>query len=371
MNPKNEFKTVLRKLSLLQGSFQRDPEKIRSGRAAFLQEAQSLASTVTAQSKQRHKGWMSLLQSMFLTYRKERSPMLNLFATILAIAALVLGGGGITVAAAQSSQPDQALYNLKLWSEDVRIDLASNPEVQSKLALEFADRRLAEIQTILQSGGAPSEGVQIRYQAQVEQAIQFALNLPDGQATQMLAMVHSRLQTQQNLVLQFQIGGNPEGAAVLARTRQMIQERIQWAEAGISDPAAMRNLFRQREQYLLTPGNRNNTGDHPGGNPWTTGTPTPGSGYGPGDPNNPWTTGTPTPGSSYGPGDPNNPWATGTPTPGSGYGPGDPNNPWATGTPTPGSGYGPGDPNLTSTPAAGGGYGPNPQVTPGGNYNHP
>ncbi|HQF63729.1 MAG TPA: DUF5667 domain-containing protein [Anaerolineaceae bacterium] len=371
MKRKNEFDDILKKLLLLRTASHRDPEKAQTGRDAFLQEAQSLAGTVTPQPKQRHNGWMLLLQSMFLAHRKERSPMLNLFATVLVVVTLVLGGGGATVAAAQSSQPDQTLYGIKLWSEDVRIDLTSNPEMQSELALEFADRRVAEIQTILQAGGVPSEAVQTRYEAQVEQAIQFALNLPDDQAVAALEQVRTRLQTQQSLLLQFQSNGTPEGEATLVRARQMIQTRIQWAEAGMLDPMQMRNLFQQREQNQLTPGNGNNAGNNQGGNPWVTGTPTPGSGYGPGDPNNPWTTGTPTPGSGHGPGDPNNPWTTGTPTPGSSYGPGDPNNPWTTGTPTPGSGYGPGNPSLTSTPDGGGGYGPGPQTTPGGNSNRP
>ncbi|MDD5371209.1 MAG: hypothetical protein PHQ40_19170 [Anaerolineaceae bacterium] len=71
---------------------------------------------------------------------------------------------------------------------------------------------------------------------------------------------------------------------------------------------------------------------------------------------NPWTTGVPTQGSGYGPGMGPSECEAITPAP-SGQG----NSPWTTGTPTPGSGYGLDpelDPMRTCTPSSGNGPGP-------------
>ena len=345
---------LMSKLAALNNLPERDPERSSATRSKFMQQARDLASKparVTPVGEPRHNGWIQGFQTMFMPRRKEHSPMFSTLATILVIVSLVLGGSGITVASAQSAQPDEPLYGVKLWSEDARLGLTSDPLIGYQLALEFTNRRVAEIQTMLEAGGIPPESVEIRYQNQVEQAIRLALNLPDNQANLALEQIRTRLQTQLELMLQIRSNGAENAEALLYQTRQMIQERLQWVEKGIADPNQAREQFREldqeRSQEQNQEGSQNqeqnqyqngqSTGDPsametqlaPGstdGNPWTTGTPTPNSSYGPGPgtgEENPWTTGIPTPGSSYGPGpDDGNPWTTGTPTPGSGYGPG-------------------------------------------------
>ena len=270
--------------------------------------------------------------------------MFSTFTTIVLIASLLLGGGGATVAAAQNSQPNQLLYGVKVLSEDVRIGLSADPQSEYLLALEFANRRAAEIQKILQDDNTPPEMVQTRYQSQVEQAIQFAVNLPDDQAVRALEQIHAQLQTQQQTFLQFQAKGSAPTDATILLILQMLHEQLQLVEAGLTNPTQLRDQLHLRDQQRIlnrqvstTPGSQSTqvtpgTGD---GNPWTTGTPTPGSGYGPGKGTGGCDNCTPT---STGQG--GNPWTTGTPTPGSGYGPGP--GPELTSTRTPGSGYGSG-----------------------------
>ena len=81
--------------------------------------------------------------------------MFSTFSTILLIAALLLGGGGATAVAAQTAEPDGALYPVKVWSEEVRFDLARTDQNRLELALQFANRRMAEIQNQLAAGEAP------------------------------------------------------------------------------------------------------------------------------------------------------------------------------------------------------------------------
>lgn len=341
MEPQNEIDPrLMRKLGLLQISPERNPENEEAGITAFIQEAQKYAEVVTTSGNRRHNQWLYMFQSILMICRKEQSPMFSTLVTIVLIVSLVLGGGGITIAAAQNSQPDQPLYGVKVLSEDIQMGFSTDPQSEYQLALEFTNRRSEEIRTMAQAGNPPPETVQARYQNQVEQAIQFAVNLPDAQAVPALQQVQTRLQAQQQALA----NGTPQTEATLLKVRQMLQERLQWVAAGVQDPASLREQFGKRDPQRKQDGQGSATPQGPAntqpaaitktgsGNPQVTGTPTPGSGYGPGKGTatcenctptvngNPWTTGTPTPGSSYGPGPGLTP--TGTHTPGSGYGPG-------------------------------------------------
>jgi hypothetical protein len=321
MNPKSEIDPrLLKKLSLMQAVPARNPGNEMDGRAAFLQEAQEFAGAVTPIVKRRRNRWMHAIRSIFVIHQKERSPMLSTLATLLLIVSLILGGGGATVAAAQNSQPDQPLYGIKVMSENVRQDLAADPQMAYQLALIFANRRAEEIALILEAGQVPPEAVQARYQNQIKQAIQFAMDLPAEDAVQALKQIRTRLQT--HLQTFNRVGGNGTASveAALLSSREMLQDRLHWVEQGLENPVQLRDQLRlQDRQNPASPG----TG---AGNPWTTGTPTPSSGYGPGPGDcenctpatggqgaNPWTTGTPTPGSGYGPGPGSDPTRTSAP----------------------------------------------------------
>lgn len=269
----------------------RSPEKAALGRAAFLNEAQAYAGAVSKSKDRRPNGWMQAIQSFFAVPRKEHSPMFSTIATILIAVSLVLGGGGLTVAGAQSSQPDQPLYPVKLLSEDARLRFASGANAVLQLLQEFTNRRAAEIQAMLEKGQVPPENTQSRYQNQVEQALSQSAGMPDQQAVQMLEQVRLFLQNQQQAFMQMNINANPQASAALDRTRQMLQLHLQWVEQGLSDPSRLRDQMRQMQQG----GNNNPFNPSPmgmtpmpgtpgmgNGNMMAPGTITPGSGYGPG-----------------------------------------------------------------------------------------
>ena len=319
---------LIKKLAFLDSVPERDPEKAKIGRSKFIKEAQLIASAVSFAPISRHKRWILAIQSHPLFQRKETSPMFSTMASVILIVMLVLGGGTMTIASAQGSQPDQPLYGMKVFSEDFRLGFTPRPQSQFQLTLKYTNRRAEEIQKMFQNGQVPTAAVQQRYQKQIERTIQYALKLQGSEVVPALKQLRNVLQNQEHALVQAQINKNFETDAAMNQIRNMLQERIQWVGLGISDPAQLRNrltLYFQ-EQTKTPPGPQGTNGS----NPWTTGTPTPGSGYGPG---------------------PN------TPTPQGG-------NPWTTGTPTPGSGYGPGPgpyPTKTCTPL--GGIGPNPQPT--------
>lgn len=313
--------------------------------------------------------------------------MFNFAMTILLVLGLFLGSGSATLAMAQTSMPDEALYPLKIWSEDSRLRWGETDQDRLQLMIEFNNRRMEEIRTMLQNGQVPPEAVLTRTQNQLEYALRLAAGLPEEESTPALLRLQDHLQLQLQVMMQLRLPDNADPALlqVQARIRTMLTERVQLAGQGIEDPLWLREQLQIREQQRLQQESgqqeqnqyqnqeqnreqnqecqlldcqenqqRNNNGesgadtlDAAGDNPWVDGTPTPYSSYGPGESQNPWTDLTPTPGSDYGPGESQNPWTEQTPTPGTGYGPGP--GPDVTCTPQPNNG-----PVASPSPATGG-----------------
>jgi hypothetical protein len=299
MNHKNEIDPkLMEQLAGLQIPAARQPETAAKGRAAFLAEARALAPAVTQTEKVRHTLWITKLQSIFKNPQKEKSPMFSALAAIVLAVTLALGGGGAAIAFAQSSLPDQPLYAIKLLSENARTSLTSDTQTELQLELEFAARRASEIQQMVLAGNSPSLSVEARYQEQVEQAIQLAASLPDSQAIEALAQIQSRLQEQQQVLMQAQAHANPQGQAALANVNQMLQERLQWVEGGMSDLSQLRQTMQNRRQGTAMPGQSN-----PGmgsGTPRMSGTAMPGNGSGQGPAGTMMASGTPMPGGGMG-----------------------------------------------------------------------
>jgi hypothetical protein len=63
---------------------------------------------------------------------------------VAAIAVIVLGGGS-TLAAASNSMPDSALYSVKIATENVQLSLTPSDIGKAELNAKFADRRVDEI----------------------------------------------------------------------------------------------------------------------------------------------------------------------------------------------------------------------------------
>lgn len=355
---------LARLLDRLREQPERNAQAAAHGRAAFLAEAQEMATAmpeaVTAAGNQRHNGWMHALRSIFSLQRKEQSPMFGTLSTILLIVSLILGGSGVTIAAAQQSLPDDALYPVKTWSEEVRVRLSeNNDQSRLQLVLELANRRAEETQQMLQTGQVPPETIQSRWQTELDQALRLAVEKPNPEAVHALEQIREQLQMQEQALLQVSPSpANPQAIAALDRARTMLQDRLRLCVDGIQDPSVLREQLRNRDrkQDGLPPATPGPASTQSGTiQPRLTGTASMdgGKGHGFGDRGTATVEGK------------SNPWVTGTPTPGSGYGPGP-----GTGSQDP---TGEGNPRTEGTPARGGGdggqdggNGSNTGETPGG-----
>jgi hypothetical protein len=97
-------------------------------------------------SKPRRASWFSLQPRWALP-------------VMAAMLVFVIGGG--TFLAADSSMPGSPLYPIKLFTEDISLKLAGSDTEKAELALAFADRRLTEMNYMLEKGTSNTERVDI------------------------------------------------------------------------------------------------------------------------------------------------------------------------------------------------------------------
>jgi len=331
-------------LESLRGMPPRDSQAAARGRAAFLAQAEIYAQAVSRPRKQRLRYWNFNSKNLF--QRKERFSMFTTLVSIFAVLAMTLGGAGATVYAAQGSLPGEALYQVKIQSEDIRLTWEEGETEQIELALQFANRRIQEIQTMLAKDQTPPESLMIRLQNQIDTALRLASGLDEDRLAPALQRIRQTLEQQEQTLARFQESGGLQNEAILAQVRARIQLRLSWVEEGQTDPFSFRARFGPGGNEDFPAVLTLTTGDGFGPGPFVTGTPTPGTGYGPGP--GPQATCTCTPQSGQGP----------QPTPGPGKGTGPGPQPSSTCTPQAGAG-----PQLT--PGAGDGAGPGPQPAPG------
>jgi hypothetical protein len=291
----------------------RNPQAAARGRARFLGQA------VSASEFPRHKGWSSI-------FRKERFAM-NMIVSILVIAGLLFGGGA-TVNAAQNDLPNEPLYGLKLWSEDLGVQFQNNSEQKVERLMDLSQVRLQEMQRLNDANQTVPDQLRQRLQDHIQQALQICATLDDSTMDRTLLQVRDRLQQQDRDMEKLQLHAAQNEQPILLQTRTMLQQRLHLVDEGLLNHEMFRNTvrngFRFGQESTVTPPVQNGNGPQNGQPTFVPAGPN----TNPGGPNI-----APT-GSSYGPGEPNT--SPGGPNPN----PGGPNPSATPCSPTGGSGTG-------------------------------
>jgi uncharacterized membrane protein YgcG len=189
----------------------------------------------------------SLGRSIVEMFRmKDARPVFTKLIAVLIAAALVFGGAAATAYASQASLPNDALYGVKTFGESLVLSLAPQANDKLGLALEFAQRRVDEMEALKQSGMSVPEHVAAQYQEQVEYTLQLAAGMSDDHITSALEQIHTSLQNQLNRIEQLQ-QLNPDDPA-LTQVRNHLQEQIHLTESGMTDPQQFRLQIHARQQ---------------------------------------------------------------------------------------------------------------------------
>lgn len=241
----------------------REIELVSSGRSQFLEEGRILRISETGKLAQRVIDPNKTISKG--TRRKTGTPVWNgLMAAILAVV-VFFGGTAATVFAAQGSLPDEALYPLKTLSEDARLSLTSSTQGQLNLALEFSDRRLAEIAALQAAGKPIPQNVTDRFQKEADFALTMVAAMNDTEMAQGLSQALTRAEVQLQIVSAL-VAGHPADQVIQAVATRL-QEQIQLMNLGHGNPQGFRLQVGKRANGMHGAKGNNNQATGTDGTP--------------------------------------------------------------------------------------------------------
>ena len=168
---------------------------------------------------------------------------------VLVITLLVLvfvAVSSISVYAAQNSLPGEPLYPIKSFSEDIRLSLTFSTQTKLNLTLDFTNRRMGEIRSLIADGRAVPIQAANRYQHELEDALQLAAQLDDTQLKNALNQVRISAQDQGLSVEELKLHQPNQDSAAFLRLQERLQEQVQLSAIGEKDPQEFRKEIRER-----------------------------------------------------------------------------------------------------------------------------
>ena len=266
-------KFVKRILTPLQPTPPLDPQILEQEKAKFLLQGENYRLDVAVQSSRGNA--RQTIKDPVVSHIRRPFPLIKVLVGVL-LALVILVGSSASVYASQSSLPGDSLYPLKSISEEIRLSLIRSPEARLKITLDYTDRRVNEITTLLSRGQIISDQTSQRFQGELDRALLLAAELSDEQMQNALGQVR-RSAEKQGLTLDELLNKLPEQAEpAILMLQQRIQEQVRLSSIGESDPQAYRFEIRERHQRQHKPG-RNSTSDQSDGSaplPTTTTLPT-------------------------------------------------------------------------------------------------
>jgi hypothetical protein len=171
-NPEN-FDELESLFSVMRAIPQRDPIKAAGTRAKFYSELQNLAQPTT----HRITVFQKLKEKINMSTPRRKAIYLSL-AAVLVLALVLFSGAGITAVAASRALPGDGLFSVKTGIEKTKINLQSSDADQAYLSLKISERRLEELQILVESGRFSdlSDGINA-FQVNIQQALTAAANM--------------------------------------------------------------------------------------------------------------------------------------------------------------------------------------------------
>jgi len=220
----------------------RNPQVAARGRARFLAEAASRLAPVSLPVNRRHRGWK------IFTGKENFALMKAVIAAVIALT-LILGGTA-TVYAAQDDLPNEPLYGLKLFTENIRLWANTDPEMEVELLMQFVQLRVQEMNAMAMEGETPPPQVELRLEKQIQQALQVAAGMNDDGMQGTLERIQTKLQEQVQLMTQLQAQAqvDPQTNMTMTQARETIEARLRMVDEGMADPQGFRNTIRMEQE---------------------------------------------------------------------------------------------------------------------------
>lgn len=195
----------------------RDERATARGRQRFLSEAESLQSSKPAHASTRDNRWESI-------FRRRKHWRISTVQIALVVMVIAFGSSAATVYAAQDALPNEPLYSLKTWTEDVRVNFVDGPEARADLLLDFSSRRAGEVVAQSEKGVPISESAMVRQQQQLGIALQLAARLDNVGMNRVLMRAQKAIDYQVQVT---ESTGNQTVSDVLEAQRSVIRNAIE------------------------------------------------------------------------------------------------------------------------------------------------
>ncbi len=227
----------------------RDPAMAADRRAQYLRQVQSIleyksARKVAPLSPFRSvKEWVE--KHFSLNIRKKGLMGQNAYLIILLITVISLACTGAALAAAQTSQPAQLLYPLKLISEDIRLHFVTDPQGKFNLLLSFSDRRIEEVLTLRAKSRLVPIEVAARLDDEIQRLFQIAATSDDQAMLHFLRKMRDHLNQYEQQMAIAQKGESGISDPVYEHLRAMLRSMSVFTESGLKLPEIFRQRMRQ------------------------------------------------------------------------------------------------------------------------------
>lgn len=171
---------------------------------------------------------------------------MNVILSILVIAGLLFGGSA-TVSAAQDDLPNESLYTLKTWTEDLSLQFQNSQEQKVNRLMELAQIRMQEMTRLTELGEPIPDRVRLRLEQHIRQALQICADMDDPDLERTLLQLRDRLRDRDRDMEQLQIHARDktqlqtqEQLQLQTQTRTMLQERLRLVEEGLQNQEKFR-----------------------------------------------------------------------------------------------------------------------------------
>ncbi len=238
-----------------------DSQAITDVKAKYLLEGENLRQLISSQPvgeepKQRKNTIFGTLQ---------HKPVMKALVAVLLAFVVILVGSSFTVFASQSSLPGEALYQVKSWSEDVRLSLISSPDARLGLTLYFINRRMDEISSLMAGGYNVDEQTTDRFRRELEDALQLAAQLDDTQMQHALGEIKSQAEKQRMTMAELINKLPPQAEPAVLKLQERLNEQVMLSSVGEKDPKEFRVQVHERrekqQKHSTEPGQSQSTPD--------------------------------------------------------------------------------------------------------------
>ena len=220
------------------------PGKVSGGRERMLAEAARLRAQVTFRPLS--------AGSVALVKRRQRGRKVNLslvYKAIVAVMAVVLvtaaAGGGVVLASA-NSLPGEALYPAKLFVEDTRLALTSDPAALADLNLAFTGERTEEMQRLLAQGELVPQDAIERMTRHTHQFMEHIAQAQPEEVPGLLERVMTRTRSQMQILDQVGVAVPEDAQDALRHAQKVARRAYETAGAAQGDPERFQKEYKLR-----------------------------------------------------------------------------------------------------------------------------